>query len=68
MNRTALVAKIDVCKADVRDLNARLEEAIRNGDEGHRVNRINAALRYQKAELNRYAHQLAEIDSCTGEP
>ena len=63
MDRQKLIAKIDACKSDMRDLDAKLNEAIRDGGENLRANRIWAAKRYQQIELNRMARELADMDS-----
>lgn len=63
MDRLKLIAKIDACKADMHSLDLRLEEAIRDGGENLRANRIWAAKRYQQIELNRMARELADMDS-----
>lgn len=64
MGRQNLVERINTCKADMQATKLKLVEAELSGNT-NRINRLHSAQRYQQIELNRMAHELAEMDSCT---
>lgn len=64
MDRQKLVAKIDACKADIRASRQKLADAERSRDRA-RVTNLQSSQRYNAIELNRLAHELAEMDSLT---